>query len=194
MNINQSLFTRTVMGTAFVAIVSLMGACTSTKLDDEPSAKIEPRTGIPGTGGASTGAIDPRTTPVPSSNSTVTTVTPNDPLKDPASPLSKRSVYFDYDSFVLKDEYRVTVEAHARYLNAVKARKVVVQGNTDERGSREYNLALGQKRAEVVRKSLMALGVSDGQIEAVSFGEEKPKAASSDEAAFAENRRADLAY
>jgi peptidoglycan-associated lipoprotein len=171
-----------------------MGACTSTKLDDEPGAKIEPRTGIAGTAGASTGAIDPRTTPVPGSNSTVTTVTPNDPLKDPASPLSKRSVYFDYDSFVLKDEYRVTVEAHARYLNAVKARKVVVQGNTDERGSREYNLALGQKRAEVVRKSLMALGVSDGQIEAVSFGEEKPKAASSDEAAFAENRRADLAY
>jgi peptidoglycan-associated lipoprotein len=103
-------------------------------------------------------------------------------------------VYFDYDSFVLKDEFRPVVEAHAKYLNANRSRKVIVQGNTDERGSREYNLALGQKRAEVVRKSLLTLGVSDAQIEAVSLGEEKPKSQGLDEAAFAENRRADLAY
>jgi peptidoglycan-associated lipoprotein len=195
MKINQSLVARTAFA-AFIAIVSLLGACSSTKLDDEPSAKIEPRTGIAGTGSSSSASTnsDTAANPNANANSTVTTVTANDPLKDPASPLAKRSVYFDYDSFVLKDEYRATVEAHARYLNAVKTRKVVVQGNTDERGSREYNLALGQKRAEVVRKSLMALGVSDSQIEAVSFGEEKPKATGSDEAAFAENRRADLAY
>ena len=107
---------------------------------------------------------------------------------------TKRIVLFDFDSFVVKDEYRPTVEAHARYLNANKTRRVVIQGNTDERGSREYNLALGQKRAEAVRKSLAALGVSDSQMEAVSFGEEKPKSTGSDEAAWAENRRADLVY
>ena len=117
-----------------------------------------------------------------------------DPLNDPASPLAKRSIYFDFDSFVVKDEYRPTIEAHARYLVANKGRKVVLQGNTDERGSREYNLALGQKRAEAVRKALSALGVPDAQLEAVSFGEEKPKATGQDDAAYAENRRADIAY
>lgn len=117
-----------------------------------------------------------------------------DPLTDPSSPLAKRSIYFDFDSFSIRDEYRGTIDAHARYLNANKNRKVVIQGNTDERGGREYNLALGQKRAEAVRKALGALGVAEGQLEAVSFGEEKPKAAGSDEAAWTENRRADIAY
>ena len=86
------------------------------------------------------------------------------------------------------------VENHARYLVAHKDRKVVIQGNTDERGGSEYNLALGQKRAEAVRRALVLLGVSDNQVEAVSFGKEKPKALGSDEAAYAENRRADIAY
>jgi peptidoglycan-associated lipoprotein len=109
-------------------------------------------------------------------------------------PLSRRSIYFDFDSFVVKDEFRPVIEAHARYLIANPSRKVVIQGNTDERGSREYNLALGQKRAEATRKALGALGVADAQMEAVSFGEEKPKATGNDDAALAENRRADLAY
>lgn len=117
-----------------------------------------------------------------------------DPLDDPASPLARRSIYFDFDSFVVRDEYRPTVEAHARYLLAEPNRRVVIQGNTDERGSREYNLALGQKRAEAVRRAMAALGVSDSQMEAVSFGEERPRATDNDEASFAENRRADLVY
>ena len=119
---------------------------------------------------------------------------PTDPRKDPASPLSKRSVYFDFDSYVVKDEYRSTLEAHAGYLKSKGDARLILQGNADERGSREYNLALGQKRAEAVRKALSVMGVSNAQVEAISFGEEKPRATGSNEAAYAENRRADLVY
>jgi peptidoglycan-associated lipoprotein len=138
-----------------------------------------------------------RPSAVPGGNaaqSVVPTVNVPDPMNDPANPLSKRSVYFDYDSYSVKDEYKTVVEAHAKYLNTNKAKKVIIQGNTDERGSREYNLALGQKRAEAVRRALAALGVPESQLEAVSLGEEKPKAAGADEASLSENRRADLVY
>ena len=115
-------------------------------------------------------------------------------LTDPNNILSKRSVFFDFDSFVIKPEARPLVEAHARFLVQNPQMRMLIQGNTDERGSREYNLALGQKRAEAVRRALAALGVADGQMEAVSFGEEKPRDPGHDETAYAENRRADLAY
>ena len=117
-----------------------------------------------------------------------------DPRKDPASPLSKRSIFFDYDSNVVKDDYRPVIEAHAAYLVAHKDAKVVLQGNTDDRGSREYNLALGQRRAEAVRKALSVLGAGEAQLEAVSFGEEKPRAVGETDQAYAENRRADIVY
>jgi peptidoglycan-associated lipoprotein len=117
-----------------------------------------------------------------------------DPRKDPASLLSKRSVYFDFDSFVVKDTYRPMIEAHAAYLKGHQNARVVVQGNADERGSREYNLALGQKRAEAVRKLMSVMGVQDSQLEAVSFGEEKPRAHGTTEQDYAENRRADIVY
>ena len=117
-----------------------------------------------------------------------------DSRKDPASPLYKRSVYFDYDSFVVKDEYRTMLEAHAGFLNARRNARVIVQGNADERGSREYNLALGQKRAEAVRKTFAVMGVAEEQLEAISFGEEKPRSVGSSEQDFAENRRADIVY
>ena len=117
-----------------------------------------------------------------------------DPRKDPASPLSRRSVLFDFDSYVVKPEYRPMLEAHAGYLLSKRDARVILQGNADERGSREYNLALGQKRAEAVRKSLAVLGVSDAQMEAISFGEEKPRNEASTEAAYAENRRTDVVY
>jgi peptidoglycan-associated lipoprotein len=117
-----------------------------------------------------------------------------DPRKDPASPLSKRSIFFDFDSYVVKDEYRPVLEAHAGYLMAKRDARVILQGNADERGSREYNLALGQKRAEAVRKALAVLGVSDAQMEAVSFGEEKPRNEADTEAGYAENRRTDVVY
>ncbi|MFM8461217.1 MAG: peptidoglycan-associated lipoprotein Pal [Polynucleobacter victoriensis] len=116
------------------------------------------------------------------------------PWNDPKSPLFKRSVYFDFDSYAVKSEYQATLQAHANYLKANKDRKIKIEGNTDERGTTEYNLALGQRRSEAVRKSLSLLGVSDSQMEAVSFGKEKPKAQGSNEAAWQENRRADIAY
>jgi peptidoglycan-associated lipoprotein len=103
-----------------------------------------------------------------------------------------RIVFFDFDSFVVRDDGRPVVEAHARVLNANRSRKMIVEGHTDERGGREYNLALGQKRAEAVVRSLTLLGAGDAQLEAVSFGEERPAAQGSDEAAWAKNRRAEL--
>lgn len=105
-----------------------------------------------------------------------------------------RVVYFDYDSFVVKPEFQSVVESHARFLNANKNRRIVIEGHTDERGGREYNLALGQKRAEAVRRALNLLGVSDAQIEPVSFGKEKPAAQGSSEDALAKNRRAEISY
>jgi peptidoglycan-associated lipoprotein len=103
-------------------------------------------------------------------------------------------ILFDYDSYVIKSEYQSAIDAHARFLNANKSRKMAIDGHTDERGGREYNLALGQKRSEAVRKALSLLGVADAQMEAVSFGEEKPADAAASEAAYAKNRRAELNY
>jgi peptidoglycan-associated lipoprotein len=117
-----------------------------------------------------------------------------DPLNDPKGVLANRSVYFDYDSYVVREDGKPVVQNHSGYLNKNKERKILIQGNTDERGGTEYNLALGQKRAEAVRKSMAALGVAEAQMEAVSLGEEKPKASGSTEAAWAENRRADIVY
>ena len=118
----------------------------------------------------------------------------SDMLNDPQGVLAKRSVYFDFDSYIVRDADKSVVGNHSQYLNKNKARKVLIQGNTDERGGAEYNLALGQKRAEAVRKSMSALGVPDGQMEAVSLGKEKPKASGSNEEAWAQNRRADIVY
>ncbi|QYF92642.1 peptidoglycan-associated lipoprotein Pal [Massilia sp. PAMC28688] len=117
-----------------------------------------------------------------------------DPLADPQGVLAKRSVYFDYDSYVVQDAGRSVVSNHGNYLSANKGRRVVIQGHTDERGGTEYNLALGQKRAEAVRQSLLALGVAPAQMEAVSMGESKPAATGSGEEVWAKNRRADIVY
>jgi peptidoglycan-associated lipoprotein len=109
--------------------------------------------------------------------------------------LAKRSVYFDYDSNAVKDEYRGLVQDHSRYMTTSKKdSRIRIEGNADERGSREYNLALGQRRAEAVKRVMTVLGVSDGRIETISFGEEKPKSNGHDEASWAENRRADIRY
>jgi len=115
-------------------------------------------------------------------------------LKDPRSPLSKRSVYFDYDSYIVKDEFQALLTAHGKFLSANPKMKMLIQGNADERGSREYNLALGQKRAEAVRKALNLLGAREDQMEAVSLGEEKPACTDSGEECWAKNRRGDMLY
>jgi peptidoglycan-associated lipoprotein len=116
------------------------------------------------------------------------------PLHDPRNILSKRSVYFDYDSNAVKDEYRGLVQAHSRYLTDKRDARVRIEGNADERGSREYNLALGQRRAEAVKKVMTVLGVADANVETISFGEEKPVATGHDESSWAQNRRADIKY
>lgn len=167
---------------ALACVLGLAACGSNVKLDE--GAKVEERSGTASTASTTT---DSRTiAPV--------TAASTDPLNDPQGILARRSVYFDYDSFIVRDEFKPVLEAHARYLNANPGRRVVIQGHTDERGGREYNLALGQKRSEAVRRSLSLLGVPEAQMESVSFGKEKPKAMGSDESAFAENRRADIAY
>jgi peptidoglycan-associated lipoprotein len=108
--------------------------------------------------------------------------------------LARRSIYYDYDQFDVKDEYRGLVEAHAKYLRENPAAKILIQGNTDERGSREYNVGLGQRRSDGVKKMLVLLGARDNQIESVSLGEEKPQADGHDESAWSKNRRSDILY
>lgn len=115
-------------------------------------------------------------------------------LRDPSNPLSKRSIYFDLDSSAIKQEYRSVAEAHGKFLANRPGVKVTVRGNTDERGSREYNLALGQRRADATKQALSAYGVAGDQIETVSYGSEKPAAEGHNEAAWAKNRHADIAY
>ena len=114
---------------------------------------------------------------------------------DPQSPLSReRSVYFSYDDYAVTSEYTPLIERHGKFLAEHPAVAIRIEGNTDERGSAEYNLALGQRRAEAVLRALKLFGVKDTQMEAVSYGEEKPKATGHDESSWSQNRRADLAY
>lgn len=115
-------------------------------------------------------------------------------LTDPSSVLSQRSVYFDLDRYDVKEEYRDLLMAHSQFLKQNPNFKMLIQGNTDERGSSEYNLSLGQKRSEAVRRSLSLMGVSDDQLEAVSLGKEKPRNPGHNEEAWAENRRSDMLY
>ena len=117
-----------------------------------------------------------------------------DPLKDPGNILSKRSIFFDLDSNLVKDEYKPVVAAHARYLQENRGKKMRVEGNADERGSREYNIALGQRRADSVRQMMQLLGAQASQIETVSYGEEKPRCTGHDETCWWQNRRGDIVY
>ena len=160
---------------------ALLAACSTTPLPEDGGAPVESRSG------SSTGV-----TPVTAGGLDASGL-PRE-LTDPKSKLSQRSIYFDLDKYEVKDEYKDLVAAHAKYLVANRGFKMLIQGNTDERGSREYNLSLGQKRAEAVKRSLALLGVKDDQIESVSLGEEKPKNPGHDDAAWAENRRADILY
>jgi peptidoglycan-associated lipoprotein len=160
------------------ATLVVLGACSSGTKVDNPAPVVDTTPGVP--------AADPNR---------VTTVNADSSALDPeARALMDKSIYFDYDSYAVKDQYHGMVEANGRYLGSHRNRRVIVQGNTDERGGSEYNLALGQKRAEAVRKQLTLVGVPEGQIEAVSLGKEKPKATGHDESAWAENRRADFVY
>lgn len=169
---------------AGLLVVASLAACgSSVKLDDVPVEDRTTGSAAAGQDGAN-GGVDSR--------AVAGVELPGSELQQPQA--MERVVYFDYDSFEVRADYAALLEANARYLKANSGRKVALEGHTDERGGREYNLALGQKRAEAVRRSLSLLGVSEAQMEPVSFGEEKPAAFGSDEASYAKNRRVELTY
>ena len=178
-----------------LACAALLAGCgSSVKLDDVP---VQDKTGVAvgsqgaaGAGGAagaagSAGAL---------ANTGVAPVDLTKSGTGATAPQGPNIVYFDYDSFVIKPEFQPVIEAHARFIKADPKRKAAVEGHTDESGGREYNLALGQKRAEAVRRALALLGVPDAQVEAVSYGKEKPAVEGHDEAAWAKNRSAEIVY
>ncbi len=184
---NMSSFTpakRVVHGlAALTAALVLVGCGSSVKLDEAP---VSERTGAPvDQAGANAGGVGSRSV----------TGVEADALKAGQPPANlARIIYFDFDEFTIRPEFTPVLEGHARFLKADAKRKVVLEGHADERGGREYNLALGQKRSEAVRRSLSLMGVSEAQLEAVSFGEEKPANPGNDEAAFSQNRRVELSY
>ncbi len=169
----KTISRKTLLRTLLPALaVSLLAACSSTP-DNSDLASVD-ATGTSGVPKLSAAALAK--------------------LRDPNSPLSKRSVYFDYDQYDVKGEYKNQLQAHAKFIASEPDARVLIQGNTDDRGSREYNLALGQRRADAVKKQLVLMGAPESQIESVSLGKEKPKALGDNESAWAENRRADMLY
>ena len=163
--------------------LALIYGCASTPPAETPSAS-------PGTPGQTPPAAPPSVgvTPLPP------TAVQVDPLKDPNSGLSKRSVFYELDKYDVRDEYRPLVQAHGKYLAEHRGTKMLIQGNCDERGSREYNIALGQRRAEGVKRMLVLMGASDSQVEPVSLGEEKPRCSEHTEGCWSQNRRSDMLY
>ena len=164
-----------------VFLAAVLAACSNTPVQEDTGAPVESRAGS-GTDVKTVVAGDLDASGLPRE------------LTDPKSQLAQRSIYFDLDRYEVKSDYQGLVAAHAKFLTANPGFRVLIQGNTDERGSREYNLSLGQKRADAVKRALVLLGVQDNQVESVSLGEEKPKNPGQDEAAYAENRRADILY
>src|SRR5664279_3334642 len=168
-----------------IVLALTLAACASTQtptgapVDDRAAGKGANA----GTGTAGAAGVMP--TPVPAASGNP---------GDSHNLLAKRSVYFDFDSFAVKDEFKTIIEAHGKYLQGSRNSRMTVEGNTDERGSREYNIALGQRRADAAKKMMLLMGANDAQIETVSFGKEKPKNPGHDESAWTENRRDDLHY
>ena len=171
------------------AAAALLAACETTPPAEQSPAGVEERgAGKPGA------AQSVEQKPIASVDLTGARKDAASMLKDPNNILSKRSIYYDLDKFDVKDEYRGLVEAHAKYLRENPGSKILIQGNTDERGSREYNVGLGQRRSDGVKKMLILLGAKENQIESVSLGEEKPQAEGHQEEAWSKNRRSDILY
>ena len=156
------------------AVAASLAACSSVDLDDKAAA---------GQGGVGQG-----------DGSAVSSGEILDPFNPQSVLAQQRSVYFEFDSYTVPEQYRGLVETHARYLAGHQQQRITIEGNTDARGGAEYNLALGQRRADAVRRMMTLLGVGDAQIETISFGKEKPRATGTTEADYAENRRADIVY
>jgi peptidoglycan-associated lipoprotein len=174
----------------------MLAACSGGPVSEQDPASVEDRT--PSSTQAGSG-----TTTVPVRPPQVATVdltgrpsgrAGDDMLKNPNSILSKRSIFYDLDNYDVKDQFKELVEAHAKFLRDNPGRKILIQGNTDERGSREYNVGLGQRRSDGVKRMMLLIGAREDQIESVSLGEEKPKAEGQGEQAWSQNRRSDILY
>jgi peptidoglycan-associated lipoprotein len=161
-----------------------LAACSSNPADEQSPAAVEDRTGA---------AAGPSSGPVAKVDVTSRDLAGQDPAVK-TGVLAQRSIFYDLDQYDIRDQYRPLVEAHAKYLRDHPGRKMLIQGNTDERGSREYNIGLGQRRSEGVKKMLLLLGAREEQVESVSLGEEKPRSEGHDESAWAQNRRSDILY
>ncbi len=185
------------------ATATVVGCASGTKLDDTSLASVESRTPVP-TAEAAAAAAQRAAAEAAAAAAAERARLESRNLENSASSVTaeaealaaaaarQRVVYFDYDSYVIKDDFKPMIEAHARALLAMQGKRMVVEGHTDERGGREYNLALGQKRAEAVVRALTLLGVPSERLEAVSFGQERPAVSGGDEATWAQNRRAEL--
>ena len=171
-----------------VLMTAALAACGTSPTKEQEGASVEDRKPTPGEPVTSKPDAGITTQPLVERPLAV------NPLKDPNNILSRRSIYFDYDSNLVKDEHKPVVAAHAKYLQQNRAAKMKVEGNADERGSREYNLALGQRRADAVRQMMQLLGATTEQIEPVSFGEEKPRCTEHEENCWWQNRRGDIVY
>jgi peptidoglycan-associated lipoprotein len=167
----------------YIVIAAAAAACASKETRDTGPAVTDRSSAVPSTSASSGASSTQRQTPSQAVTGSVD-----------GRELAKRSVYFDFDSNSVSDQYRGLVTAHSRNMTDKRDTRMRIEGNCDERGSREYNLALGQRRAEAVKKLITVLGVSDGRIETTSYGEEKPVAQGHDESAWAQNRRADIKY
>lgn len=168
-----------------LGVAAALVGCSSVPLDNVPVEDKSASAVAPPPGGPGAGTTQSSVAPVAADSAALTAAGPANVA---------RIIYFDYDSYVIKPQFQSLIEGHARFLKANNGRRISIEGHTDERGGREYNLALGQRRSEAVRRALGLLGVTDSQVEAVSFGKEKPVAMGSDEAAWAQNRRAEIVY
>jgi peptidoglycan-associated lipoprotein len=161
--------------------VVLFSACASTPPEPEPTPAPPP-------------AVEPEPTPAPPETQPIQEQPPVNPLTDPSSILSQRLVFFAFDSYTIEPQFRELVEAHANYMVAHPSATMIVRGHTDERGTHEYNIALGQRRADAVKRVMTLLGVAGARIESVSYGKEQPRNLGHNEAAWAENRRVEIVY
>lgn len=183
----KSVLNKKLLGSLLVAMA--LSACKSTPMVDKPAA-VEDKSPKQTATAPAASAADTSADTAPVQETKVS----GNSLTDPNNILSKRSIYFDFDKDTVKEEYRPLVEAHAKYLAEHGSAKVILQGNADERGTREYNLSLGQRRSVAVKKSLNLLSAQDKQIETVSYGEEKATPNCKDEACHQTNRRVDIVY
>lgn len=166
---------------------AMLAACSGSPVDEQAPAGVEDRTAT------TTQKPGPTTGAITKVDVTGKGITGQDPAVK-TGVLAQRSIFYDLDSYDVKDQYKQLVEAHARYLRDHPRSKMLIQGNTDERGSREYNVGLGQRRSDGVKRMLLLLGAKEDQVESVSLGEEKPKDEGHDEQAWSKNRRSDILY